>query len=685
MSAALEAALWPQDAKDDAVAALARLKGWERRRDEPSGRKEAAGPDCETLPVEIAYSDVDTFLSRAAPALLVPEGRDGYLLLLRRSGESVWCLAPDGAPVKLPFERVREALVGGLESGPAEQADRLVERLDLRPARARRARQALLDARLADARLPVGEIVRLKAGAPLWTQAREHGLLRLLLVAVLAQIAAQGVLVASWLTIGDLTLFGVQAWGWIDAWSLLLLSAIPASAIAFWAEQLLTLRLGALLKRRLMHGIVRLDPDRNKRKGAGEFMGIAMEADALELAGLGGGLIAALAVLRLAMAGLLLGFAGADWWIGVLLIIWTGLAAGLAWRVWIVSRDWAASYRALANKLQERMSGHRTYVVQVPRRDWYVQEDAALADYWEKSLPLDGLLAIGAGLLARGWLLIGLAAFALLVWLGGTDPIASGLALLGILIAYQAFAAMGRAVPSLVQLAVAWRELRPLFEAGGSERVPPPGTPPEPDSEAPLFSAEEVSFRYARSGAPLLSQLSFEIAEGDRILLEGASGSGKSTLASLIAGLRTPESGRLSWRGIERRRLGGDWQRRIVNVPQFHENHVFTGTLAYNLLIGSSWPPAPADLDRAEAICRELGLGNLLDEMPQGLQQMVGESGWRLSHGERSRLFIARALLQDPDLVVLDESFAALDPENLKRALDCVLAHARTVLLIAHP
>ncbi len=71
--------------------------------------------------------------------------------------------------------------------------------------------------------------------------------------------------------------------------------------------------------------------------------------------------------------------------------------------------------------------------------------------------------------------------------------------------------------------------------------------------------------------------------------------------------------------------------------------------------------------------------------MPAGLQQMVGETGWRLSHGERSRLYVARALLQNADVVVLDESFAALDPENLQRVLRCVLRRAPTLLVIAHP
>jgi ATP-binding cassette, subfamily B, bacterial len=71
--------------------------------------------------------------------------------------------------------------------------------------------------------------------------------------------------------------------------------------------------------------------------------------------------------------------------------------------------------------------------------------------------------------------------------------------------------------------------------------------------------------------------------------------------------------------------------------------------------------------------------------MPAGLLQMVGEMGWQLSHGERSRLFIARALLQGSPMIVLDESFAALDPESLQRAIHCVLSRSSTLLVIAHP
>jgi ABC-type transport system involved in cytochrome bd biosynthesis fused ATPase/permease subunit len=101
--------------------------------------------------------------------------------------------------------------------------------------------------------------------------------------------------------------------------------------------------------------------------------------------------------------------------------------------------------------------------------------------------------------------------------------------------------------------------------------------------------------------------------------------------------------------------------------------------------MGRRWPPRSEDVEAAENVCRELGLDGLLGRMPAGLLQMVGETGCQLSHGERSRLYMARALLQEADLIILDESFVALEPETLHRCLSCVLKRAATVLVIAHP
>ena len=183
----------------------------------------------------------------------------------------------------------------------------------------------------------------------------------------------------------------------------------------------------------------------------------------------------------------------------------------------------------------------------------------------------------------------------------------------------------------------------------------------------------------------LLQGLDLRIAPGDRLLLEGASGSGKSTLAALLTGLRQPQAGLLLMQGLDAPTLGAQWQAMAGTAPQFHENHVLSGSVAFNLLMGRQWPAGPAALAEAQSVCDALGLGELLQRMPAGLHQRIGETGWQLSHGERSRLFLARALLQGAPLTVLDESFAALDPETLALCLRCVQQRAQTLVVIAHP
>ncbi|HEY6477959.1 MAG TPA: ATP-binding cassette domain-containing protein, partial [Polyangia bacterium] len=213
--------------------------------------------------------------------------------------------------------------------------------------------------------------------------------------------------------------------------------------------------------------------------------------------------------------------------------------------------------------------------------------------------------------------------------------------------------------------------------------APPPQAPAAGD---PLIEARDLGFRYPGRAESVLDACAFEIRRGDRVLLEGPSGGGKSTLGALLCGLREPTAGTLWLDGVAGSALGLErWRARIGAAPQFHENHVFSASLLFNLLLGRAWPPRREEVVEAEAICRELDLGPLLARMPSGLEQLCGESGWQLSHGERGRLFIARSLLQPLEARVLDESFAALDPETLERALACVLRRADTLLVIAHP
>jgi ATP-binding cassette subfamily B protein len=313
---------------------------------------------------------------------------------------------------------------------------------------------------------------------------------------------------------------------------------------------------------------------------------------------------------------------------------------------------------------------------------------------------MDGVAVKLAALVPRGWLVLGVAALAPAYASGEASAASLAVGLGGILLVFRALGKLAESLASLAGAGVAWRKVAPLFESAA--RPDEAGVPSfsvsarrrvedeaatrvEPEARA-VAEAHDLVFRYRGREEPVLRGCSLRIEAGERLLLEGPSGGGKSTLASLLTGMRRPDSGLLLLGGLDRQTLGLDgWRRRVVSAPQFHENHVLTETFAFNLLMGRRWPPRVEDLKEAEEVCRELGLGELLGRMPGGFEQMVGESGWQLSHGERSRLFIARALLQRADLLVLDESFAALDPENLRRALNCVLNRAPALLVIAHP
>ena len=333
------------------------------------------------------------------------------------------------------------------------------------------------------------------------------------------------------------------------------------------------------------------------------------------------------------------------------------------------------------------MVGHRTRLAQETPEAWHRADDRRLVDLLAAQLRLDRVDALAA-LLPRAWLALGVLAL-LPAFVTGAAPQRLAIGIGGVLLAGGAFTGLVTGASALVGALVAHRRAAPMLAAAAeADRTPPGALLPAP-ALAPgddLVLARGLTFRYPHAHAPVLAGVDLTLRAGDRVLLQGTSGGGKSTLGALLAGLREPTHGLLLLAGLDRPTLGlAGWRRRVAAAPQFQENHVLTAPFAFNLLMGRAWPPRPDDLDEAEEICRELGLGDLLARMPGGLMQMVGETGWQLSHGERSRLFLARALLQRVDLVVLDESFAALDPATLGLALRCVLRRARSLVVIAHP
>jgi len=340
------------------------------------------------------------------------------------------------------------------------------------------------------------------------------------------------------------------------------------------------------------------------------------------------------------------------------------------------------------------MLGYRTRLAQTAQADWHETEDQMLERYFQLSQKMDRALGQFITLVPRGGMaIVGIAGLIPALLVGQQTSVHFVISLGGIFLALQAWLRLTTGIQGIIRAALAWKQIRPLFQAAnrpaaslsnaGMKSAQPDGVS-EP-SQA-VLTVRNLAFRYTDKSRFILQACNLQVHHGDRLLLEGPSGGGKSTLAAVLAGLRSPESGLLLLRGADQYTLGTtDWRRRVVSVPQFHENHIFTGTLAFNLLMGRCWPPRPDDLVEAEAVCRELGLGELIERMPAGMGQMVGESGWQLSHGERSRVYLARALLQSAEMVICDESFGALDPHNLSLALRCALRRAPTLLVIAHP
>lgn len=126
----------------------------------------------------------------------------------------------------------------------------------------------------------------------------------------------------------------------------------------------------------------------------------------------------------------------------------------------------------------------------------------------------------------------------------------------------------------LAAATIAWDQVAPVFRAESASPIPVPCRPAV-GCGATIFTAQDVVFRYRNQGQALLRGIDLQVRRGDRILLEGTSGGGKSTLANTITGLRVAESGLLLLNGLDRHTRGDAWRRQAVNVPQFHESHLF--------------------------------------------------------------------------------------------------------------
>jgi thiol reductant ABC exporter CydC subunit len=192
---------------------------------------------------------------------------------------------------------------------------------------------------------------------------------------------------------------------------------------------------------------------------------------------------------------------------------------------------------------------------------------------------------------------------------------------------------------------------------------------------------DDVVFRYLPDRPDALHGATFAIPAGAHAAIVGPSGAGKSTIPALLLRFWEPQGGTIRIDGVDVRDVSFAAARAAVAVVAQHD-HLFDTTVRDNLRLGD----AAADDDRLRAACRAAALDDWLDSVPGGLDARTGEDGERLSGGERQRLMIARALLAESSVLVLDEATAHLDPATESRVLRGVAQwrHGRTTVHIAH-
>jgi ATP-binding cassette, subfamily B, bacterial len=272
----------------------------------------------------------------------------------------------------------------------------------------------------------------------------------------------------------------------------------------------------------------------------------------------------------------------------------------------------------------------------------------------------------------------------LIVWYaGGRDVIASRMSL-GELIAFLAYLAMFYAPLSTLAQLTTWLSSFIASSARVLELLDTPEEMIDPKEPKPIggtaIEFADVTFGYDRH-QPVLERVSLQIPEGQIVGIVGRSGSGKTTLVHLICRFYDVQEGRVSLGGVDVKELSLYELRRRIGVV-LQETFLFRGTIWENLTYGRT----DATREQAIAAAKAAQAHGFIMKMPFGYDSTVGERGINLSGGERQRLAIARALLYDPPILILDEATSNLDTESERTIQDALeeIARGRTVLAIAH-
>ena len=351
--------------------------------------------------------------------------------------------------------------------------------------------------------------------------------------------------------------------------------------------------------------------------------------------------------------------------------------------------------RRLSRMSQDRLAdvGHRVdeTLNAIPTVQAFVRQDferGRFAESVEQTFRTAVRRILARSFLFSSVILLLFGGIAGVLWMGGHDVLIGRISG-GDLASFVFYAVIVAAAAGV--LSEVWGELQRA--AGAAERLTEllvaqsdireaadPVALPEPSRGT--ISFRDVVFRYpARHGEKAIDGISFDVERGETVALVGRSGAGKSTLFRLLLRFHEPEEGAITVDGVDIRRAGLDALRqRIALVPQ--EPVIFGTSIADNIRYGRP----EADDEEVRAAANSAFATEFIDRLPEGFRTFVGERGLRLSVGQRQRIAIARAILKDAPILLLDEATNALDSESeqaIQRALQTLMA-GRTTLVIAH-